>query len=330
MSLKVQSFFVGGEDRFVGDLPIELRQFTNTVPETEFDPNGTHSINSAYVQAFKPDVSHHYPVILQHGGGMSGSMWETTPDGRDGWLNMFIGANYRTYVIDNVGRGRAGWPAIDLNKLGSIVLRTQEEAWSLFRFGHPDNFNERVAIEGQRFPVSHLSRFSSCFVPRWLAHQEESEAALVNLLETTGPSVLVAHSQGAQAAFDTCKAKPGLVAGLVLIEPSALPDQIEWFVEAEIPCLLVRGDNLHISKLWRDLAESYTNFDTEIKAAGGRVDILDVSSEISPGFTHMMMMDHGNELVFNSVEKWIASTIENKKIQKKSIPIGENHGSIQF
>jgi hypothetical protein len=27
---------------------------------------------------------------MWHGGGLTGVTYETTPDGRDGWLNMFI------------------------------------------------------------------------------------------------------------------------------------------------------------------------------------------------------------------------------------------------
>ena len=30
------------------------------------------------------------PIVLLHGGGMTGAMWEQTPDGRPGWMQHFL------------------------------------------------------------------------------------------------------------------------------------------------------------------------------------------------------------------------------------------------
>lgn len=46
-----------------------------------------------------------YPLLLWHGGGMTGKSYETTPDGRPGWLSYFIRSGWKTYLSDAVERG---------------------------------------------------------------------------------------------------------------------------------------------------------------------------------------------------------------------------------
>ena len=48
-----------------------------------------------------------YPLLLWHGGGLTGVTWETKPDGKPGWQMYFINAGHDVYVSDAVERGRA-------------------------------------------------------------------------------------------------------------------------------------------------------------------------------------------------------------------------------
>ncbi len=49
----------------------------------DVDPRGHFAIEHAYVQYLVPTNKNHYPpVALVHGGGLSGSGWETTPNNR--------------------------------------------------------------------------------------------------------------------------------------------------------------------------------------------------------------------------------------------------------
>ncbi|HVA12453.1 MAG TPA: ATP-binding protein [Stellaceae bacterium] len=50
---------------------------------------------------------HPYPVIMVHGGTMSGTNYTGTPDGREGWAQNFVRAGYAVYVVDQVGKGRS-------------------------------------------------------------------------------------------------------------------------------------------------------------------------------------------------------------------------------
>jgi len=67
-----------------------------------YDPRGHFSVEHAYVQYFVPKNRNCYPpVLLVHGGGMHGSTWETTPDGRPGWLNQLVSLGFEVHVRDN-------------------------------------------------------------------------------------------------------------------------------------------------------------------------------------------------------------------------------------
>src|SRR5215467_11940938 len=50
-----------------------------------------------------------YPVIMVHGGTMSGTNYTGTPDGREGWAQYFVRQGYAVYVVDQPGRGRSGY-----------------------------------------------------------------------------------------------------------------------------------------------------------------------------------------------------------------------------
>src|SRR6202035_5182791 len=50
-----------------------------------------------------------YPIIMVHGGTMSGTNFTGTPDGREGWAQYFVRQGYAVYVVDQPGRGRSGY-----------------------------------------------------------------------------------------------------------------------------------------------------------------------------------------------------------------------------
>ena len=103
----------------------------NFTPAASFiyDPNGTFAIEHLYVQYFVPASRNaHPPILLLHGGGLTGSTWETTPDGRPGWLHGLLRRGFEVHVVDNVERGRAGWCAIEGIWPDAPIQRSLQEA----------------------------------------------------------------------------------------------------------------------------------------------------------------------------------------------------------
>ncbi|MDM7439223.1 hypothetical protein QUE15_11010 [Klebsiella pneumoniae] len=66
--------------------------------KTDTDEEGnTFHYDHGYAQYFIPQSSHSLPVVMWHGGGQSGKSWETTPDGRDGFWQMFTRAHWPVF-----------------------------------------------------------------------------------------------------------------------------------------------------------------------------------------------------------------------------------------
>jgi hypothetical protein len=75
------SFAVGGS---VITSPGEFNPYTRTPEGQTF--HGDH----AYVFYQIPDKARKLPLVLWHGFGQFSKTWETTPDGRDGFQNIFL------------------------------------------------------------------------------------------------------------------------------------------------------------------------------------------------------------------------------------------------
>ena len=70
------------------------------------DNGDTFHGDHGYVQYQIPQDARQYPLVMWHGGGQFSKTWETTPDGRDGYQNIFLRRGFSTYIIDQPGRGR--------------------------------------------------------------------------------------------------------------------------------------------------------------------------------------------------------------------------------
>lgn len=54
----------------------------------------------AYVFYQKPVDARRYPLVFAHGVGQFSKTWETTPDGREGFQNIFLRRGFATYLVD--------------------------------------------------------------------------------------------------------------------------------------------------------------------------------------------------------------------------------------
>ena len=88
-----------------------------------YAPSGTITVDQMYVRYQVPVSPVRTPLVLIHGCCLTGKTWETTPDGRMGWDEIFVRKGFPTYVIDQSWRGRsAGNPsAINAAKTGKAA-----------------------------------------------------------------------------------------------------------------------------------------------------------------------------------------------------------------
>lgn len=88
------------------------------------------------------------PMVFLHGYGQSRMGWMTTPDGREGWSDMFLRKGHSVFLIDEPHRGEAGATSVS----GDISTKTLDQRWyTQFRIGRWEN-GQSVVNEGSQFP----------------------------------------------------------------------------------------------------------------------------------------------------------------------------------
>ena len=86
----------------------------------------------AYVFYQIPVNARKFPLVLWHGAGQFSKTWETTPDGREGFQNIFLRRGFGVYVIDQPRRGNAGRSTLPM----TITPTPDEQTWfNIFRLG---------------------------------------------------------------------------------------------------------------------------------------------------------------------------------------------------
>jgi pimeloyl-ACP methyl ester carboxylesterase len=309
---EIGSFHVGGRTVTLRGLPERDIVFTAGAPALKVDPNGEFAVEQMYVQYTKLAAPRaRYPLLLWHGGGLTGVTWETTPDGRPGWQQFFLAAGHSVYVSDAVERGRASWARYPEIFRSEPFFRPKQEAWELFRIGPVGSYDptpaKRRAYPGTRFPVEAFDQFARQFVPRWATNDAATQAAYDQLVQKVCPCVIVVHSQGANFAFRAALKAPEKVKGIVAVEPSGVPDpdRVPLVPVHGVPQLVVFGDHLGEEGLWKRILPSVDKYESALRRAGGNVERLDLPQRGIRGNSHMLMMDRNSDDVAQLVQEWM-------------------------
>src|SRR5262249_44448581 len=164
------SFHVGGRIVEITGKPVREIVRQPGGPLTKLDPNGQYMVEQMYVQYFLPqNRKGKLPLLMWHGGGLTGVTYESTPDGREGWLNMFVRKGWDTYVSDAVERGRAGFAPPDVWASEPTFL-TFQDPFERFRIGEgAGSWNadpaKRKVLPGSQFPVEAYDNYMKQQVP---------------------------------------------------------------------------------------------------------------------------------------------------------------------
>jgi pimeloyl-ACP methyl ester carboxylesterase len=303
------SFHIGGRLLEVKGQPIKEVVFTPGGVPAKMDPNGKYQIEQMYVQYFlQQNRKGKLPLLMWHGGGLSGVTYETKPDGAPGWLTYFLRAGWDTYISDAVERGRSGWT--DQFK-GAPVFLPLGDPWERFRIGPLGSWNDdaakRAIYPGVQFPTQAYEQFMKQGVPRWTTTDDQIVAAYLELVDKVCPCVVLVHSQGGGFGFKVAQARPDKVKALVAVEPSTpgLKDKVAAL--KDVPIAIIYGDNAKDHPRWGKIRQNVFDFASATKQAGASVDFIDLPDIGIKGNTHMMMMDRNSDQVAAVIQTWLVS-----------------------
>src|SRR4051812_18468286 len=301
------SFHIGGRHVEVRGQPVKEITFTPGGVPAKVDPNGVYQVEQMYAQYFLvQNRKGKLPLLMWHGGGLSGVTYETKPDGNPGWLNYFLRHGWDTYVSDAVERGRSGWTS---TFKGDPVFLPLGDPWERFRVGPIGSWNDdaakRATYPGTQFPIEAYGQFMKQGVPRWLTTDDQIVAAYIELIDKVCPCVVLVHSQSGSFGFKALEARPDKVKALVAVEPTLGGDKNKVASIKGSPVLIVYGDNAKEHPRWGKIRQGGVDYAGVLKNAGGSVDVVDLPEAGIKGNSHMIMMDKNSDQIAELIQKWL-------------------------
>ena len=283
----------------------------------------------AYVFYQIPVEARKYPLVMWHGIGQFSKTWETTPDGREGYQNIFLRRGFGVYLIDQPRRGDAGRSTV----AGTIEPTPDEQGWfGTFRIGiWPDYFE---GVQFARDPET-LNQYFRQMVPNIGPIDINLNVDAVSALFTKiGPGILVSHSHSGGMGWLTAMKNPNIKA-IVSYEPGSgfvfpegeVPEPIpssggtlvadpvpiaDFLKLTKIPVIIYYGDyipeepepnpgqdgwrvRLEMARLWRDCVNKH----------GGDVTVVHLPEIGIRGNTHFPFSDLNNVEIADLMSEWL-------------------------
>ena len=290
----------------------------------------TYHGDHAYVFYQKPADARKYPLVFAHGVGQFSKTWETTPDGREGFQNIFLRRGFSTYLVDQPRRGNAG-RGTETVTLSPVF---DEEVWfNRFRLGVWLDYFEGVQFSRDKDALDQYFRQMTPNVGS--TDFEVYSDAYAALFDKIGPAVFVTHSQGGPVGWRTLL-KTRNIKGIVSYEPGGgipfpegqVPEEgkiltlsrktegievpmSDFMAYTEIPIIVYYGDNLpetderpelyewtrrlHLMRLWAQM----------LIELGGDVTVVHLPEAGLHGNTHFPFSDLNNLEVADLLSAWL-------------------------
>jgi hypothetical protein len=292
---------------------VEFRKPNSTNGDPWFK-DGDIRVNQMYVEYQVPDApKYKYPIVLMHGGGHTGAVFRTTPDGREGWFTSFTRRGFAVYVVDAPNRGRTGWDptlryAVTMGQKPTTELEpsniySAQASWTAFRWG-PEY---KTQFPGQLFPVEHMHEYLAQVVPSYRGPAENDLIAedLQALLKRIGPSILLGWSTGVGNVMTAAAGDIERVKGIVGVEPNSADMASTKLDEklVKVPLLSIMGDNIS--------PENSKKFTSRLSGLGGNATTVSLPEAGIKGNGHVMMLEKNSEQIAELIEQWISKQVPN-------------------
>jgi hypothetical protein len=271
-----------------------------------------------------------YPIVMWHGFGQFSKTWETTPDGREGFQNIFLRRRFATYLVDQPRRGDAGRSTVE----ATIKPTPDEQFWfGQFRVGIWPNYFDGVQFDNKPETLNQYFRAMTPNIGPFDANLISDTAAA--LFAKIGPGILMTHSQSGGPGWLTA-IKSQNVKAIIAFEPGSgflfpegeLPQSVrtsfdtvegvpvpvsDFMALTKVPIIIFYGDfipekptevptqdawrgRLKMARIWRDTVNKH----------GGQVTLVHLPEVGIRGNTHFPFSDLNNVEIADQVSKFFA------------------------
>lgn len=283
----------------------------------------------AYVFYQVPANARKLPFVFWHGHGQSVKTWQTTPDGREGFQNIFLRRNYPVYLIDQPRRGEAARST----KPVTISATPDEQLWfGIFRLGAYPDFYPGVQFSKDS---NALNQFYRQMVPNTGPYDAQVNIDAVSaLFDKVGQGILVTHSQSGGPGWRTA-IKNSKIKAVVSLEPGGdfvfpedeaidtikvsgrtiLPPRVpmaDFMQLTKIPIVIYYGDNIPAQpstnpgqEQWRVFLSIARQFRDVVNKHGGDVTLIHLPDIGIKGNTHFLMSDLNNVAIANHLSDFL-------------------------
>ncbi|KAM0231969.1 hypothetical protein ACHAP5_010902 [Fusarium lateritium] len=194
--------------------------------------SGTITVDQIYVEKLTPTTRslQQNPLVFFHGGGLSGSTWLNTPDGREGWASYFTKKGYVIYLVDNNAIGRSAE-----NAIASFPMAAGSASETVMKFfTSPENYETYpqaklhtqwpgTGADGD--PV--YDQFKKSLIPlttNFVGQENALRAGGCELLSKLGAKAfLISHSLGSRNPLLLSNDCPEYIAGNINLEAATSP-----------------------------------------------------------------------------------------------------------
>lgn len=276
-----------------------------------------------------PVKARKYPLVMWHGIGQFSKTFETTPDGREGYQNIFLRNNYSVYLIDQPRRGNAGRSTVT----ATINPTPDEQQWfDVFRVGVWPNYFDGVQFARD---TETLNQYFRSMTPSIGAIDiEVNTDAVSSLFTKIGEGILVTHSHSGGMGWKTA-VKNSNIKAIVSYEPGSgflfpegeLPAPIassagsleaigitmkDFMLLTKIPIVIYYGDNIPENPSpnpgadgWRARLAMARKWGDTVNKYGGDVTVVHLPEVGLKGNTHFPFSDLNNIQVADLMNKWL-------------------------
>jgi pimeloyl-ACP methyl ester carboxylesterase len=274
-------------------------------------PSGHVVVDQVYAGFQYPaDRRYPYPILFNSGGGHTARVYDTTPDGREGWLTLFLREGFPVYGVDRPNTGRSGTDICKINavKLGRAPIEelpainryAAESSWVTFRWG--PKFGE--PYPDTQFPIAAADNYYPQTVSTYRdpVETQKSVTAFAALIDKIPePVIIQTWSSSGLLGYLTAAERPDRVETSITAFDN-IPVEGKQRL-AKIPIYIVIGDHAP------DRVDASRKFQKEMAAIGGQVTV-DVLPEAGIyGNGHTMMLEKNNKQIMHRMIAWLEGNV---------------------